>query len=309
MSEVRSGVQPGVRSMTGFAAVQGVLGDGAAFTLSLKSVNHRFLDLQLRLPGGTEALEMAMRGLLKARVERGHVEVTLELGRAAAGGFEIDEAALAEVVGSVRRVAGRLGLTAEPDVAALLRLPGVLRSEVRGARELGAEAQAAVLEAMDAALRELTAARALEGETLAAELRGGMKRLREASDAVSRLRGGVREAQFARLRARLEELLAGSAPDPARLMTEAALLAERGDVEEEAVRLRTHAERFVAILDAGGAVGKRLDFLLQEMNREANTTLAKTGSSAGRDGMEITELGLVMKSEIERAREQVQNLE
>ena len=126
---------------------------------------------------------------------------------------------------------------------------------------------------------------------------------------MSGLRAGVRQALFLRLRGKLEELLASSAVSEDRLVTEAGLLAEKSDVEEELVRLRTHIERFIGILDAGGAVGKRLEFLLQELSREANTTLSKTGSAAGPDGLRMTELGLEMKAELERAREQVQNLE
>ena len=131
-----------------------------------------------------------------------------------------------------------------------------------------------------------------EGASLVRELRAGMARLMAYCDEVSTLRGGVRQALFARLRGKLEELLAGSTVSEERLLTEAGLLAEKSDVDEELVRLRTHVKRFIAILDGGGSVGKRLDFLLQELGREANTTLAKTGSAAGPDGLRMTELGL-----------------
>lgn len=298
-----------VRSMTGFAAMEGEISKGVSFALSLKSVNHRFLDVQLRLPAGYDGLEMALRQLLKARLERGHVEVALEFGRATGSGFEINEAALESIVKSLRATGQRLGLTQEPELAGLLRLPGVMTSEGRMQRQPEAQVMAAVMQAMEPLLVQFNVTREREGAVLADELRRGMTRLREASETVSHLRTGVREAQVGRLRARLEELLAGVGVDQERLLTEAALLAERSDVEEEAVRLRAHADRFLEILDEGGGVGKRLDFLLQELNREANTTLAKTGAATGPDGLAITELGLVMKSEIERAREQVQNLE
>ena len=296
-----------IRSMTGFAASEGSFADGTGFTLTLKSVNHRFLDLHLRLPNGLDVLEMELRRVLKETIERGHVEVTLELGRGRTAGQRIDEQALDALVLSLRATAERLGLRQEPELAALLRVPGVM-TEARSSRPADEEIVAAVMREMPAVMARLQAVREQEGKDLAAELRAGMTRLLAVSDEVSALRGGVRQAQYARLRAKLEELI-GSNVGEDRLLLEAGLLAEKSDVEEELVRLRTHIERFVGILDGGGAIGKRLDFLLQELSREANTTLAKTGSAAGPDGLRNTELGLEMKAEIERAREQVQNLE
>ena len=298
-----------VRSMTGFATVEGSFADGTVFTLTLKSVNHRFLDMHFRLPVGCDALEMEMRRVLKDRVERGHVEVTLEIARQSGGGQRIDEAVLDELVIRLRETARRLGLMREPELAGLLRVPGVMTGEGRGARVFDGEMTSAVSEAVRTVIQRMQAVREREGAELTAELRAGMARLLCASDAVGVLRAGVRQAQFLRLRGKLEELLGSSSVSDERLLTEAALLAEKSDVEEEIVRLRSHSERFLAILDEGGAVGKKLDFFLQELSREANTTLAKTGSAAGPDGLRITELGLEMKMEIERAREQVQNLE
>ncbi len=299
----------GVRSMTGFAASEGSFADGTAFTLTMKSVNHRFLDLQLRLPSGCDALEIEMRRMLKARLERGHIDVTLEIGRGVSAGYRINEEALEALVGSLRAAMERLGFVREPELAALLRVPGVMTTDTRASRPPEGEMTAAVLAAMEPAIEQLQAVREQEGAALATELRAGMERLLTLSEGVSGLRAGVRLAQFTRLRTRLAELLDGGPVSEERLLTEAGLLAEKSDVEEELVRLRTHIDRFVELLDAGGAVGKRLDFLLQELSREANTTLAKTGSAAGSDGLRLTELGLEMKAEIERAREQVQNLE
>ena len=297
-----------IRSMTGFASVQGTLPDGAPFTLSIKSVNHRFLDVHLRLPSGSDAMEQELRRRVKEQVERGHVEVTVELGRSAAGELQVNRPLLASLLAELRGASSELGIAGGLDLGDLLRLPGVLSTEARS-RSTPEAVGAAVLAVLPEVLAALNTAREREGAELASELRAGLERLRAASDAVSQLRAGVRAAQFERLRARLQELLAGAAVSEERLLTEAGLLAEKSDVEEEAVRLRTHVERFVALLDGGGPVGKQLDFLLQELNREANTTLAKTGSAAGPDSLRITELGLAMKTEIERAREQVQNLE
>ena len=156
---------------------------------------------------------------------------------------------------------------------------------------------------------KLNEVRAQEGAALAAELRlrwCGCGRLRR------RWRGCGMECARRSLSgcgARIDELTEGAPVSEERLLTEAAVLAERSDIEEEIVRLRTHMERFVAMLDEGGELGKRLDFLLQELNREANTMLSKTSGASGENSLRITELGLEMKAEIERSREQVQNLE
>ena len=295
--------------MTGFAAVEGSFDDDLAFTLTLKSVNHRFLDLHLRLPAGSDALEPEIRRILKDAIERGHIEVIFDLSRATAIGQRINFDLLAKLVSELRASAARLGVTSEPDLNALLRIPGVLTSDARSSR-LDWPALAPVLFASLArAVAEMNAIREREGAHLVEELRAGMHRLRAASETVTTLRGRVRQALFERLRARLQDLLAGVSVSEDRLLAEAALLVEKSDVEEEAVRLCAHIDRFLTILDEGGPVGKRLDFLLQELNREANTTLSKTGSAAGPDSLEITNLGLEMKTEIERAREQVQNLE
>jgi uncharacterized protein (TIGR00255 family) len=158
-------------------------------------------------------------------------------------------------------------------------------------------------------VEKLNEVRAQEGAAMVAELRASMLRLRAFAEEMSGLRNGVREAQFDRLRSRLVELTEGVPVSEERLLTEAAVLAEKSDIEEEIVRLRTHVDRFIAMLDEGGELGKRLDFLLQELNREANTMLSKTSGAAGENSLRITELGLEMKAEIEKCREQVQNLE
>ena len=188
-----------VRSMTGFAAVEGSFADGTTFTLSLKSVNHRFLDLQMRLPNGCDALEVELRRVLKASVERGHVDVTLEIGRGTVARTAmpvIQEQVLESLVVSLRQMAKRMGLTQEPELAALLRVPGVMATEARQSGALDAEAMAAVMAAMEPAVERLQAVREQEGADLVMELRAGMARLLAASDEVSGLRAGVRQAGF-----------------------------------------------------------------------------------------------------------------
>jgi uncharacterized protein (TIGR00255 family) len=211
----------------------------------------------------------------------------------------------------------------EPDLNELLRMPGVVSTELGAvAMDAGrvAALETAVMALAPSLLEQLNAVRAVEGAALAAELRGAMVRLRGLAEECAVLRSGAREAHFERLRVRIGELLrvdAGSGEGGAgsagvseqRLLAEAALLVERSDIEEELVRLRAHIESFVEMLDGGGELGKRLDFLLQELNREANTVLSKTSGGDPGIGLRLTSLGLEMKAEIERAREQVQNLE
>ena len=165
----------------------------------------------------------------------------------------------------------------------------------------------AVLRETNALVAALQTMRAQEGSALADELRAGMERLRTLVDEAALLREKVQQAYFDRLSQRMKSMLEGGF-DQERILQEAALIAERSDVEEEVTRLRTHIDHFTGLLDQGGEVGKKLDFLLQEMNREANTLLSKTSGVAG-NGTRVTEAGLGMKSEIEKAREQVQNLE
>jgi uncharacterized protein (TIGR00255 family) len=298
----------GVLSMTGFATVDatipGKTDGGRGLALTVKAVNHRHLDLSVRLPVGMDALEPALRKAVKAAVRRGHVELTLMFEKtSAAAVVELDEALLEAYVSAFGRAAERFGIAQEPDLNGLLRMPGVMSAAVKPMS--AAEVEAPVLAAMETLLDRFNAARAAEGEALAEDLRSGMQGLAALAEEARALREGVAPAEFARLKTKLEELVAGGASED-RLLTEAALIAARGDVEEELVRLRTHIERFVELLDGGGEVGRQLDFLLQEMNREANTLLSKSGGSLG---LRLTEIGVEMKVGLERAREQVQNLE
>ncbi len=312
-----------IYSMTGYASAQSASEDELAFTLTLKSVNHRFLDLSLRLPGDCDALEVALRRLIKERVLRGHVDVTLHPDRRvreAAVSIQLNRELLAAHMQVFHEAAKLHHFNVEPNLNELLRMPGVLSSEAGAAPDAARAAalEAAVMALAPSLLDQLNQVRAAEGATLAAELRAEMMRLRALAEEAAELRTGAREAHYERLRTRIGELLkadeaSGEAfavqVSDSRLLAEAALLVERSDIEEELVRLRAHIESFLEMLDAGGELGKRLDFLLQELNREANTMLSKTTGGDPGLGLRLTTLGLEMKSEIERAREQVQNLE
>jgi len=298
-----------IYSMTGYASMRGSVQDGVAFTLSMKSVNHRFLDLNLRLPSSCDGLEAQMRKVLKESLRRGHVEMTLQVERRTNSEIQLNAALLGAYLQAYREASATHGLAYEPDLNAMLRIPGVMSLESGVGAVDAAGFDGAVLSLVPDLIAKFNEVRAQEGDALAVELRRSMTRLGTFAEEMAGLRNGVRETQFERLRGRLMELTDGVSVSEERLLAEAALLAEKSDVEEEVVRLRTHVDRFVAMLDEGGELGKRLDFLLQELNREANTMLSKTGGAAGSNGLRITELGLGLKSEIEKAREQVQNLE
>jgi len=188
----------------------------------------------------------------------------------------------------------------------IFRMPGALNSASRfEADQEGFEKT--VLERMETALEKLNLMREQEGASLVRELRESMQRLGDAGEQIGKLRAAVSRAYHEKIQSRMAELV-GTNADPDRILQEAAMMAERSDIEEEVVRIKTHIGQFLGILNAGGEVGKKLDFLLQELNRETNTLLSKTSGVSGK-ALNITELGLQMKAEIERAREQVQNLE
>ena len=306
-----------IRSMTGFAQVRGDVqrqnaaavansspNGRLAFALALKSVNHRFLDLHFRLPSGTDSLEMQLRRLLKEKLARGHVEVTLSLERTVSEAFSLNREIVGGYIAAFRAAATEFSLSADPDLNAVLRIPGALDSANESA---DGEIEAAVLSKVGDALDRLNQMREEEGRGIARELRERMTHLLEAGRSVQQHRRAVLQNYSERLQARLQELL-GASIDKERALQEAALLVDRSDIQEEIVRLETHIQHFLGLLDEGGEVGKKLDFLLQEMNREANTLLSKTSGLAG-EALKITEAGLAMKAEIEKSREQVQNLE
>ena len=294
--------------MTGYATLDGSIATGRSFTLTVKSVNHRHLDLSLRLPSGLDALEAPLRKLMKQSVRRGHVELVLLLERnVTAPVVTIDQALLTSYADAFQQAAQHLNLRQEVSLESLFKMPGVTTTAAPSVDF--AAMQDPVLAAVESLLERFHTARKAEGASLAGELRAGMKRLAAYAEEARELRANVAEAEYQKLATRLTELLGLTEIPQDRLLTEAALLAARSDVEEELVRLRTHIDRFVEILDNGGEVGRQLDFLLQELNREANTMLSKTGANSGDNGLRLTEIGLALKVELERAREQVQNLE
>jgi len=293
--------------MTGFARVAVEVNAQLSYVLTLKSVNHRFLDLHLRLPSGFDALEMEVRRVLKEQLLRGHVELTLMVDRTAGQGAGYNRALVASYVEAFQAAAQEFELQGQPDLNVILRMPGVLQAESRSNEEDNAALSASVLEQIVPLIASLKTMRVREGAALAGVLHGTLDRLTDAVKSVAELRPEVEQRYQDRLTERLEAAV-GLDVNRQRLLEEVAVLVERSDVSEEIARMETHIQHFRDVLMAGGETGKKLDFLLQEMNREANTLLSKTAGVAGK-GTLITELGLAMKAEIEKAREQIQNLE
>ena len=295
-----------IRSMTGFARVRRAV-PGGEIVLSLKAVNHRALDLQFHLPGDADPFEGALRRAIAEKAIRGHIDVRLYLARTGAGaGAAVNQALLAAWIGAFRQAATQYGLSGEPDLNTALRMPGML--DDRGPEDLGPEFEASLMSAASEALDLLNRVREREGADTAAVLRKHRDKIEAAAREMEALRGDVTTQLQARLQEKLTDIFRINNADPSRIAQEAAMLADRSDISEEIARLKIHAQRLAEMLDAGGEMGKRLEFLAQEMQRETNTVLSKS-MGAGEPGRRITAIGLEAKAEVEKIREQSLNLE
>jgi uncharacterized protein (TIGR00255 family) len=287
--------------MTGFGAAEGPVGD-ARVNVEVRSVNHRFFSPSLKLPPAFTRWEGEIREVLRKRIARGHVTVTVRIAADEAGGHVVDEQRFGDYVRELRDLASRHGLGQEIDLATVLRLPGVLND---GATEPAVEGPAELLAVVEAAVEELAAMRRAEGGRMTTSI---LERVALVEAALARITGRAPERlrdQQARLKQNVAELAGGVAVDPQRLAQEIALIADRLDVSEELDRFNSHVAAFRATLSDGSGepVGKRLGFLMQEMLRETNTT----GSKAN-DAVMLADV-VAIKEELERIREQVENLE
>jgi uncharacterized protein (TIGR00255 family) len=290
--------------MTGFGRAE-VLGDSIAVTVEARSVNHRHLDIALRLPRTLTAWELDARRLIQGRLERGRIDVAVQvtpLAGAAAQRVQVDAALAAEYLARAQALAAELGLSDAPTLAWLLERSGVMRLEDAELAEASAP-WPLLAQALDQALDELVARRTAEGERLVQALRSLHAELVTTVDAMDGRAPVAAARREQRLRERLRALLAETAIDDSRIVTEAAIWADKTDVTEELARLRAHLAELTLALDKGGPVGRALDFLLQELNREVNTV----GSKA--DDLELSQAALAAKGVLEKIREQVQNLE
>ena len=296
-----------VRSMTGFGRAE-LRGDTLVVTVEARSVNHRHLDVALRLPRALAALELDARRAVAARLERGRVDIAVQVATVAGQPTQriVTDAALArEYVARARALAaelGDLGASAGITLEWVLGRPGVVR--VEDAELADAAVPWAVLEqALGRALDELVDRRTAEGERLAQELRSLHAELGAIVATMAARAPASVHRREERLRERLRALLGSPGVDEGRILTEAAVWADKADITEELTRLRAHLAELALVLDKGGAVGRPLDFLLQELGREVNTVASKS------DDLELSQAALAGKGVLEKMREQVQNVE
>jgi uncharacterized protein (TIGR00255 family) len=290
-------------SMTGYARASGSV-PGIAFTCEVKSVNSRGLDLRMRLPPGNDGLEPELRRRIGKAVTRGAIGMTLTIDREGAGGdVVVNKQALTTVLEAVQAL-GDLGLGAAT-IDGILGLKGVLDQHEKPLAPEAEEAlQAAIYACADEALRDLAVARRDEGKALTAILLERIDEIAALTKAAELHPGRGRDAILEKLRRQVEELVAVSpALSEERLNAEAMLLATKADIREELDRLTAHIAAARALIAEGGPVGRKLDFLSQEFNREANTLCSKSNS------VELTAIGLDLKAVIDQFREQVQNVE
>lgn len=291
-----------IRSMTGYARLRRSLPEGE-LTVAIKAVNHRALDLHFHMSSFFDPVEGSMRNAVRQHANRGHIDIRCSLAReASAQALNLNPALLAAYQKLFQDYAG-LGA---PNLNDALRLPGML-IETRD-DEISESLNEAILGCLNEALAELNLQREREGAALAQQMLAYNENIRTRAGEVRGMRTSVLPVLRQRIETKISDLLSSQAIDPARLAQEAAFLADRGDVEEEVTRLLTHCSHLESLLNKGGEAGKKIDFLLQEMNRETNTILSKS-NNAGDFGLKITETGLAIKTDIERIREQSLNLE
>jgi len=310
MSEAPLKSKPGgrARSMTGYAETVAER-DGMVLTVSLRSVNHRFLDLHVHLPDLLQSLEPKIRREVQERNPRGRLDLKVT-AEGAATRLSVDEALLGRYIEMFRRLGAQYGLPAETDLATLARLPGVLNlaaSEAGGGERVAA-LEALLLDTLRQTLSRWDEMRAGEARYLLDDMEKRVGRIQELAGQLEGFQPEMLRLAQKRLRERLETLLGQAGLDPARLAQEAAVLADRADTSEEILRLKTHAARFLAALAQEADLGRKLDFLSQEMHRELNTFLSKT-AGLGEASLAGTDAALEIKGEVEKLREQVQNLQ
>ena len=297
-----------IRSMTGYSEAQAEEG-GYSLSVSIRGTNHRFLDVQVRAPSALDPLDPLLRRLIKNHIKRGHVEVTVSLEQPGNAALLLDHKLLAAYIAAYRTLRQEFGSASEPDLVAMLRIPGLATPGNGGISPQDLERVRRLLESVTTeALESLNEMRGREGEDLGRDLMARLARLGSLTESVASLAERLPKLYQHRLEGRLRELMGSTELDGARLAAEVAYLASRSDTTEELIRFRSHVAQVKQLFAESPEVGKKLDFLLQEMNREANTLLSKT-TDLPEVGLEVARQAIEMKSEIEKLREQAQNIE
>jgi uncharacterized protein (TIGR00255 family) len=290
-----------LKSMTGYG--QGLAsGDSFKVKIELRSVNNRNLDIHWRGPQELAALEIPLKKQIQAAVARGRVDVTISFEQTKDAAYELNRPLIRGYLAALRMMREEFSLTGEVGLDTIARIPDVLLP-ASGEGGLSNEVVQGIEAALTQALTELVAMRAVEGHQLQKELLARLARIAEKVAFIEANSASVVEAYREKLRKRLDELLRDLPLDQSRLAQEAAYLAERSDITEEITRLKSHLAQLRELLNAEGEIGKKLDFLLQEMSREVNTILSKSAELA------ISNAAIEIKTEVEKLREQAQNVE
>ena len=289
--------------MTGFGR-GAATGENFSVGVDLKTVNNRFLDIHLRLGSELSALESQVKRRIGTRLSRGRVDASITFERTGEVAYELNRPLIAGFISALKAMQQEFEIAGEPDINVLARLPGAMQPVRDGIDE---KMIAGVESAIDEALEELEQMREREGEALSVEMHSRLDEISLQIPVIEAAASTLADNYRARLQKRIGELLArdtqGVEVDPGRLAQEVAYLADRSDISEEIARLKSHLVQFRETLDSEGETGKRLDFLLQELNREANTVLSKSTD------LLIKDAALAIKGAVEKLREQVQNVE
>ena len=297
--------------MTGFAQTVAQQ-DGFSLTVTLRSVNHRSLDLHLSLAESLQQYEPLIRKEVGEMKPRGHLQMRATLETGAGAPVALNEALIGQYVDLFRKVGERYNLSLETAMATLPQLPGVIAVSTPAAQksqpDMETAREAAFLSAVRRTLEEWDGMRAREGMALEDDLRSRTLRCSAIVEQVEQLRGQALPLAQKKWQERVQALVGGAPIDSGRLAQELAMLAERSDVTEELLRLKTHFGEFLGLLDGSTEVGKKLEFLLQEIQRETNTLLAKT-AGLGENGLAMTQAALEIKAETEKLREQALNVQ
>lgn len=291
-----------IKSMTGFGRAE-VMEGNRKFTVEMKSVNHRYLDINIKMPKKISFFESAVRNLLKEYIQRGKVDVFITYEDYNEDNFSLkyNEEAAKEYLGYLQKMSETFGLENDVKVSTLSRYPEVLTLEEQSVDEK--ELWAVLEKALRAASHQFVESRITEGENLQKDLIGKLDTMLTYVDFIEERSPQILKEYRARLEAKVAELLADTQLDENRIAAEVTIFADKICVDEETVRLRSHVEATKNTLSEGGSVGRKLDFIAQEMNREANTILSKANDLA------ISDTGINLKTDIEKVREQIQNIE
>jgi uncharacterized protein (TIGR00255 family) len=289
-----------IKSMTGFG--QGSAeGDTFRVRIDIRSVNNRFLDIHMRLPQELASLEVTLKKQVQGALKRGRIDVTVSVDQIKEANFMINRPLVAGYISALRELK-EFGVEGEPSLELIAKLPGAISASQESGK-LDETLASGIVAAVSQALVSLTEMRVVEGQQLAAELNSRLdiieKQMPSIESEAARLPGVYRE----KLQKRLQEIASGVQIDEGRLAQEAIMLADRSDISEEIARLKSHIGQMRDVVRADEEVGKRLDFILQEMNREANTILSKSGD------LTVSDAAIIIKTEVEKLREQAQNVE